>query len=103
MSYFVNFFFRILYPPIVTSVPPLPNGTVGVPYPGVQFSATGGSGSGYSWLQDVGNQPPGLTISLSGVLSGTPTMAGTYFVSVSVRDDGFNEGTASAMLVINPA
>jgi hypothetical protein len=30
-------------------------------------------------------------------------MAGTYFVSVSVRDDGFNEGTASAMLVINPA
>ena len=84
------------WPPIAGSEAQLPDGTVGVPYPGVTFSATGGDGGSYSWLQDVGNQPPGLSISSSGVFSGTPTAAGTFIVSVSIYDTSGDEGTVAA-------
>ena len=95
-SYSVDFAIHTPWPPIAGSEAQLPDGTVGVPYPGVTFSATGGDGGSYSWLQDVGNQPPGLSISSSGVFSGTPTAAGTFIVSVSIYDTSGDEGTVAA-------
>ncbi len=103
-SYSVDFTFNIPDPPIVMSAPPLPDGTVGVPYPGVQFSATGGNGT-YAWYLALGNEPPGLSMSLSGVLSGTPTTAGTYSVDVIVHSGvgDYEYVSESLTLVINPA
>jgi hypothetical protein len=73
----------------------LPNGTVGDPYAAI-LVATGGSGT-YSWSAD--NLPPGLAISAAGVITGTPTLAGTYPVAFTVNGGG----TASRIvnIVIN--
>lgn len=49
----------------------LPAFSVGVPY-SYQLQATGGSGS-YLWKIASGTLPPGLTLSNTGVISGTPT------------------------------
>src|SRR6185503_7477178 len=63
-----------------TSGSPLPAGIVGAPY-SFTFGATGGiqpygfSGSGL---------PPGLTLSPSGALTGTPTAAGQFSLSIQV-------------------
>ena len=62
----------------VTTPGILPNATVNVPY-SVSLSATGGVGP-YSWAfgsSDNANYkpPPGLTLSKSGTLSGTPTQS----------------------------
>ena len=52
----------------------LPNGTVGVTY-SQTLSVTGGS-SPYTWSAVSGTLPAGLSLSSSGVISGTPTAAG---------------------------
>lgn len=62
----------------------LPAGQVASPY-SQRFQATGGSGS-YSWSVLSGGVP-GLSLDpFSGVLSGTPTTAGTFLPLVQVRD-----------------
>jgi Chitobiase/beta-hexosaminidase C-terminal domain len=69
---------------LVTSQNPLPSAKVGVPY-SVQLTATGGipfntgTTTFYEWHVE-GNTtiPPPFTFSSSGVLSGTPTTAGTF-------------------------
>ena len=58
----------------ITSGSP-PAGEVGAAY-SFQFTATGGSGT-YAWSVVAGALPPGLTLSAAGLLSGTPTVAGT--------------------------
>lgn len=59
----------------ITSGAP-PAGEVGVPY-SHQFTATGGSGS-FAWTVTAGTLPAGLSLNSStGLLSGTPTTAGT--------------------------
>ena len=72
----------------ITNSPP--DGAQNVPYPNFQFTATGGSGT-YNWrwfAQDApgGALPPGLSLSGTGVLSGTPTAAGNYGVTVQATD-----------------
>lgn len=83
----------------------LPNGTVGAAYPGVQFSATGGDGGPYSWFVSAGTKlPAGLSLSAGGVLSGTPTAAGTFTVYVSVNDtqtSGAGFATAQFALTVS--
>jgi hypothetical protein len=66
----------------ITTGSPLPGATVGVAY-STTFAATGGSGS-YSWSGS--SLPAGLSLSSSGVLSGTPTSAGTFTLTISVTD-----------------
>ncbi len=61
------------------SIPPV---TVGAPY---SFTFTGFGGSGnYSWSSN--NLPPGLSISTSGTVSGTPTTAGAYNYTITLTD-----------------
>jgi hypothetical protein len=63
---------------------PLPNIVVGTPY-SFQLPATGGSGS-YTWSQ-FGDLPDGLTLSGSGLISGTPTSGDSTSLTVIVSDD----------------
>jgi hypothetical protein len=68
-----------------TTTSPLPSGTVGVAYVGVQFAATGGT-SPYTFSLATGsNLPPGLTLA-AGDLTGTPTTEGNFSFGVSVTD-----------------
>jgi hypothetical protein len=62
----------------------LPFGTKSVFY-STQFAATGGT-TPYSWVVTSGALPPGLTLNANGVLSGTPTLSGTFSFGVTVRD-----------------
>ena len=61
----------------------------------VTLSATGGT-PGYTWSISSGSLPAGLTLSSSGVISGTPTASGTATFTVTVKDNGSPVQTASA-------
>lgn len=62
----------------------LPNGSIGTPYDQT-ISATGGSGT-VVFAVSQGSLPPGLTLSINGELTGTPTISGTFVFTVSVID-----------------
>jgi hypothetical protein len=70
----------------------LPDGTVGKAYTQV-LTASGGIAP-YLWV--AGPLPPGLTISSGGTLAGTPTVAGTYTLSLSVVDHAASPQAADA-------
>jgi outer membrane autotransporter protein len=62
-----------------------PNGAVGAPY-SVQFATSGGTAPyTYTIEAGLGTLPPGLSMSSAGLVSGTPTTAGSY--SFSLRHD----------------
>ena len=69
---------------IITATP-LPQGDAGIPY-GLPFQASGGTGP-YTWAVAPGSTlPSGLTLSPSGLLSGTPASAGTTTFNITVTD-----------------
>lgn len=76
---------------VIATPSTLPNATVGQSYT-FQFTATGGTGTGYSdWHVSSGSFPPGLTLDANtGKVTGTPTgpTATTYGVSVTCTDSG---------------
>jgi hypothetical protein len=63
------------------SIAPL---TKNVPY-SQQLSAAGGAAP-YTWSLTAGALPPGLTLSSTGLISGTPTASGSFSFTVTVRD-----------------
>ncbi|MBI3471600.1 MAG: putative Ig domain-containing protein, partial [Candidatus Solibacter usitatus] len=76
----------------------LPAGIVGVAY-SQTLTASGGSGS-YLWAVTAGGLPSGLNLSSSGVISGSPTAAGTFDFSVQVTDSAGARATRSLSLTV---
>jgi hypothetical protein len=66
---------------LTTSLPPV---TAGTPYSHT-LTASGGVPP-YAWSIMSGSLPPGLTLSAAGVIAGTPTTAGDYFILFMVTD-----------------
>src|SRR5436309_3567323 len=84
-------------PPLELTTSQLPGGTVGSSY-STTLSASGGTPP-YSWSVSSGTLPTGLSLSSSGALSGTPTVAGSFPFTVAVKDAA--SASASASLSIN--
>ncbi len=74
----------------------LPNGVVGTAY-SQTLAASGGTG-GYTWTVSAGSLPAGLSLSSAGVISGTPSAAGTSNFTVQVADS--SEAKAGAPLTV---
>jgi hypothetical protein len=78
----------------------LPNGTVGQPY-SRPVQATGGTGT-FTWTISAGTLPPNLNLDpASGVISGTPTAAGTSSFTVRVQDTAGQSDTQGLSITIN--
>ncbi|HEV2350977.1 MAG TPA: putative Ig domain-containing protein [Terriglobia bacterium] len=69
----------------------IPGGTTGTPY-SATLQASGGT-SPYSWALSGGTLPAGLTLSSTGVISGTPTTSGSYSFAVLLRDSAGHSAT----------
>jgi uncharacterized repeat protein (TIGR03803 family) len=92
----------VINPPVAISTTALAAWTVNQPGYNQTITATGGDGS-YTFSQSAGTLPTGLTLSSSGVLSGTPTATGSYSFTVSVNDVIGSSTSKSFTVVINPA
>ncbi|MBU0656204.1 MAG: cellulase family glycosylhydrolase [Gammaproteobacteria bacterium] len=90
----------VVLPPDITTTS-LTAGTVGKTY-SVTLKVSKGAAP-YSWSVDSGNLPAGLSLSTAGVLSGTPTTAGTSSFSVKVTDGKNLSDTQTLGLAINAA
>jgi hypothetical protein len=94
-------FYAIVTSAVSITTASCPNGTVNVAY-SKTLHATGGA-LPYSWALASGTLPTGLTLSAGGVLSGTPTVAGTYSFTVQVTDSAAQTATASYTVTISGA
>ena len=81
--------------------PAPPGGEAGVSYSD-QLTVTGGT-SPFTWSVSAGSLPPGVTLNAStGLLSGTPTTAGTYSFTVKVADSSGQSNTEAVTLTVIP-
>jgi hypothetical protein len=90
-----SFSLSILVAPLAISTPTtLPAGLVSTPYS--QTLAVTGGLPPYVWvLQSAASTlPPGITLSSAGVLSGTPTAAGTFSPTIQVLDTAVLEAAS---------
>lgn len=74
--------------PLNITTPSLRDGQTTVAY-SAQLQGTGGKNNSYAWSVTAGALPAGITINTGGVpglLSGTPTTAGTYNFTVTLSD-----------------
>jgi len=84
--------------PTLTFGPP-PPGQAGIAYSD-QLTVSGGTAP-YVWSVSAGSLPPGLTLNAStGLLSGTPTTAGSYPFTVRIVDASNQSDTRAATVVI---
>ncbi|HEY0499945.1 MAG TPA: cellulose-binding domain-containing protein, partial [Kutzneria sp.] len=70
------------------------SGVVGTPISALQIQA-GDSSPGQTLTYSAASLPPGLAISSSGVISGTPTTAGGFTTTVTATDSTGASGSAS--------
>jgi uncharacterized delta-60 repeat protein len=78
---------------------PIANGTAGTPY-SQQFTQIGGAGT-ITFTQIGGNLPTGLSLSPSGLLSGTPLQTGTFLFMVQAVDQNGCAGLSTYQLLIS--
>ncbi len=86
----------------ISTASPLPPGKVNAAY-SLTLAASGGTLPYTSWSTSNGTLPAGLTLGSAGVLSGTPTTAGSYNFTVQVTDSASASASASFQLTIKPA
>ena len=91
----------------ITPANSLPDGTHGVAYPAITFTASGGPVSPpFTWSLASGpvvsgGLPPGLTLSSGGTVSGTPTQTGTFDFTVELTDSSSRTVTWNYSITIN--
>ena len=91
--------FNSVIQPLQITTLSLAAGTHAVPY-SQTLKATGGVGQ-YTWTKYSGTLPAGLTLAPStGILSGTPTTATTYYFQVIVTDIMGNQAQMNYQVVI---
>jgi uncharacterized repeat protein (TIGR03803 family) len=78
----------------------LPDWTIKAGY-NQTITATGGTGS-LTLSQSAGTLPPGLALSSSGILSGTPSTAGTFSFTVTATDSLGATAIRSFTVTMNP-
>ena len=90
----------------VTVIPPVSatcvviNAVQGVAITPVTMTASGGTGTGYTF--SATGLPAGLTMSSSGTISGTPTVSGTFPYTVTVTDSAGNKGSFNCSVTVIP-
>jgi hypothetical protein len=99
---------RLLCPatpgPLTVTTTSLPDAKVGAAY-SVSLAASGGvPGYGYTWALSAGSLPSGMTFSTSGLLSGTPSAAGTFGgLLFYVADSAGGTASRTLTLAVAPA
>ncbi|WP_267225594.1 putative Ig domain-containing protein [Dyella silvae] len=103
-----NYTLSIAVPTITVTPGSVPGGTVGTFYS--QGLTAGGGVAPYTFAVTSGALPAGLTLSSAGAISGAPTAAGTFNISVRATDANGATGTQSysvtvgiAVVALNPA
>ncbi len=86
-------------PPLNITTTSLPSATVGTAY-SQTLTATGGT-TPYTWSRSSGTLPPGLTLSSAGIISGTPTTAGSFSFTVQVTDSPSATDTQPLSLTVS--
>ena len=87
-------------PPVLITPAAVPNWTVNLP--GYNQTISAAQGTGTKTLTFSGSLPPGLVLSSSDVLSGTPTVVGTYQFTVTVMDSVGASASQTFIVTINP-
>ena len=72
--------------PVISTSGTLPFGITGSVYNPVTLMVQSGTGVSYSWTPPISGLPAGLSLSTSGVLTGTPAASGTYMFTVVATD-----------------
>ncbi|MCI0489036.1 MAG: putative Ig domain-containing protein, partial [Blastocatellia bacterium] len=87
-------------PLTITTSSPLTGGSQGTFYS--QTLAASGGQSPYTWNLLSGSLPTGLGLSSGGVISGTPSVTGTFSFTVQVTDDAAATAQKAFSLTISP-
>lgn len=88
------------YQPLEITTASVDAGGLRTPY---SLPLAGSEGWGaYTWQKASGTLPPGLTLTPAGVLSGTPTAAGTYKFTVRLLDGAQDSVTKEYTVTIAP-
>ncbi|PYT19783.1 MAG: hypothetical protein DMG57_44250, partial [Acidobacteria bacterium] len=96
-----DFALSVVAAPVITTTSPLPLGEAGAPYQQVNLSATGGSGSGYTFaLANATSMPPQLQLSNAGAITGIPNSPGTFNFTVKVTDSAGGSSTQNFAVTI---
>ncbi len=93
-----NYTIEVGAPTIVIAPATLPGGTAGQVY-SQTLSASGGVAP-YGFSVSAGSLPAGLSLSGSGLLSGTPTAAGTFSVTITATDANSQAGSLAYTLTV---
>ena len=84
----------------ITTAPALPGGTGNVSYS--TTLATSGGSAPFTWSLVSGSLPPGVSLSPSGVISGTPSDAASSTFTAQVKDTAAASAVATFLLIIAP-
>ncbi len=91
-------------PPWVFSPGAIPDGLYGSVYAAQTLTVTGGVPP-YTFSISANSLPPGMSLSTTGIISGTPTASGTYSFTVTAQDNsrgpGRHSGSQAYTLVID--
>ncbi len=92
-----------IYAGLTITTTSLPAANVGAIY-SQTLSASGGTGQNQTWTATSGNLASfGLSLSGSGVISGTPTQSGTASFTAKVTDSGNNSATQALTITVYAA